>query len=218
MEVAFTISPGERQHVEYLADLFAIILAIEKVEKATLRDIITQEQYSSTITRLLDKYKSTVTYLEQSRNPFYSTIDSFWENYGSRCPAARTRIQLSFDDAKQQQQQQQDSDVNGTVDPRLVLECGQHFITLMDSLKLQQTAVDQLYTLLADLVRGLQRLGVTDQSFFHRLTTWKEKFDTMNASDELSERDTREFAFVLECGYQAFHAYLSESSARRPKA
>nr|CCC95651.1 unnamed protein product [Trypanosoma congolense IL3000] len=216
MEVAYTISPGERQHVEYLADLFAIILAVEKVEKAMLRDIISQEQYTTARNRLLEKYKSTVTYIEESRNPFYTTIESFWDNYGSRCPAARTRIQKAFDNTLQQEAQE--SDGGNIVNPRLVLECGQHFITLMDSLKLQQTAVDQLYTLLADLLRCLQRLNLTHQDFFQRLASWKEKFDSMNASDELDDRDTREFAFVLECGYQAFHAYLTESSTREAKA
>ncbi|KAH9598265.1 Vacuolar protein sorting-associated Vps28 [Trypanosoma melophagium] len=205
MEVAFTISPGERQHVEYLADLFAVIVAIEKIEKAILRDLITQQQYDTTINRLLEKYKSTVSHLEQGSNPYYTTIDSFWENYGSKCPAARTRIQLGFEVAKQQQQA-------GRVDPRLVLECGQYFITLMDSLKLQQTAVDQLYTLLTDLIQGLKRLNVEDLDFFQRLLSWKNKLDTMNASDELNEKDTREFAFVLERGYQAFHGYLSDTS------
>ncbi|ORC91331.1 vacuolar protein sorting-associated protein-like [Trypanosoma theileri] len=209
MEVAFTISPGERQHVEYLADLFAVIVAIEKIEKAMLRDLITQQQYDTTIHRLLEKYKSTVSHLEQGSNPYYTTIDSFWENYGSKCPAARTRIQLGFEGAKQQQQEQQQA---GRVNPRLVLECGQYFITLMDSLKLQQTAVDQLYTLLTDLIQGLKRLNVEEQDFFQRLLMWKKKLDTMNASDELNEKDTREFAFVLERGYQAFHGYLSETS------
>ncbi|PBJ75013.1 vacuolar protein sorting-associated protein-like [Trypanosoma cruzi cruzi] len=204
MEVAFTVSPDERQHVEYLADLFAVIVAIEKVEKAMLRDLITQEQYDTTIRRLLEKYKSSVSYLEQGRNPYYTTIDSFWENYGSKCPAARARIQLGLANDHQLK--------DGHTNTTLVLECGQYFITLMDSLKLQQTAVDQLYTLLTDLVQGLRRLGASDQDFHQRLVAWKEKLDTMKASDELNERDTREFAFVLECGYQAFYAYLSDTS------
>ncbi|KEG07565.1 vacuolar protein sorting-associated protein-like [Trypanosoma grayi] len=208
MEVAFTVSPGERQHVEYLADLFAIIMAIEKVEKAMLRDLITQEQYDTVIRRLLEKYTSTVSHLEQSHNPHYTTIESFWENYGSKCPAARTRIQLGLNGEKQQKER------DGRVDPRLVLECGQYFITLMDCLKLQQTAVDQLYTLLTDLIQGLTRLRVTERDFFRPLVSWKEKLDTMSASDELNERDTREFAFVLERGYQAFHAYLGETTTR----
>ncbi|ESL09383.1 vacuolar protein sorting-associated protein [Trypanosoma rangeli SC58] len=211
MEVTFTVSPDERQHVEYLADLFAVIVAIEKLEKAMLRDLITQEQYDATIRRLLEKYKSSVSYLEQGRNPYYTTIDSFWENYGSKCPAARARIQLGLSDKNQQQK-------DGHTNTTLVLECGQYFITLMDSLKLQQTAVDQLYTLLADLIQGLKRLGAFDQDFFHRLLVWKEKLDTMKASDELNERDTREFAFVLECGYQAFYAYLSDISTTKTRS
>ncbi|RNF18493.1 vacuolar protein sorting-associated protein [Trypanosoma conorhini] len=205
MELALTVSPDERQHVEYLADLYAVIVAIEKVEKAMLRDLITQEQYEATIRRLLEKYKSSVSYLEQGRNPYYTTIDSFWENYGSKCPAARTRIQFGLTDKNQQQE-------DGHTSSTLVLECVQSFITLMDSLKLQQTAVDQLYTLLADLIQGLRRLGTSEQEFFRRLMVWKEKLDTMKASDELNERGAREFAFALESAYQSFYAYLRDPS------
>lgn len=207
MEVGFTVSPDERQHVEYLADLFAVIVAIEKIEKALLRDLITQEQYDVTIRRLLDKYRSTETYLEQGGNPYYTNMESFWENYCSKCPAARARVQLGLRHANQSQE--------GQVNNQRVLECGQYFITLMDSLKLQQTAVDQLYTLLGDLIQGLKRVGASDQDFYQRLLKWKEKLDTMKASDELNERDTREFAFVLECGYQAFYAYLSDANTTR---
>ncbi|KAG8347800.1 putative VPS28 protein [Trypanosoma vivax] len=210
VEEIATIPLGERHHVEYLSDLFAVILAIEKLEKVVRRDIITQEQYEVAIHRLLEKYMSTVSHLEHSRNPYYTTIESFWESYGSECPAARTRIRQGFDGTKQHQEE-------GTVNPRLVLECGQHFITLMDSLKLQQTAVDQLYTLLTDLIRGLHRVGASEQDFFSRLVQWKEKLDTMKASDELNERDAREFAFALECSYQTFHAFLGESSTQGSK-
>ncbi len=41
---------------------------------------------------------------------------------------------------------------------RIVAETVQHFITAMDSLKLEMTAVDQLYPILSDLLASLGRI------------------------------------------------------------
>lgn len=197
------ISPGEREHVDYLSDLFAVVLSIEQVEKAHRRDSVNEKQYSDTVRRLLEKYKSTVTHLENSRNPFFTTVDDFFDNYCSRCPAARATIKEGPSGS---------AETHARFLARQSLECGQFFITLLDALRLQQTAVDAINPLLGDLLQGLSKLGLQKRDFYVRLMKWRSKLEGMNAADVLDDTDAREFAYDLERGYNSLRAYLDEDT------
>lgn len=199
------LTPGDRQNLDYLADLFALVTAIEQIEKASRRDLITQDQYSTTIRRLLDRFKNTVSHLENSRNPYFTTIDDFFDTYCARCPAACTTIKEGPASSP--------TENTGRFLARQAMECGQYFITLLDALRLQQTAVDALNPLLIDLVQGLGKLGLTDRDFYKRLTRWRQRLDGMNAADMLDEASAREFAYDLERGYNSLRTYLDEDGS-----
>lgn len=199
------IPHNDRQHIDYLADLFAIVIAIEQIEKASRRDLVTQDQYNSTVRRLLEKYRSTVSHLENGRNPFFTTIDEFLDAYCSRCPAARATIKEGPVSSP--------TENSARFLARQSMECGQYFITLLDALRLQQTAVDALNPLLIDLLQGLARLKLTDRDFCVRLVKWREKLDTMYAADVLQEADARAFAYDLERGYNALRTYLEDDAS-----
>ncbi|CCW63839.1 unnamed protein product [Phytomonas sp. EM1] len=196
------ITPGERQHVDYLADLFAIVVAIEHIEKANRRDLITQEQYSATVRRLLEKYKHTVNYLEKGCNPYFTNIDDFLNTYCSLYPAARATIKEGpFSNP---------SENSARFLARQALECGQYFITLLDAIRLQQTAVDALNPLLTELLQGLNKLELKTHDFYVRLVNWHTTLNSMGAADTLDDAKAREFAYDLERGYNCLRAYLDD--------
>lgn len=194
------ISSRDRQHIDYLADLFAVIIAIEQVEKANRRDLITQEKYNSTVRRLLDKYKSTVQHLQSAKNPYFTTVDDFLEKYCARCPAARATIKEGPISSP--------SENNARFLARQSVECSDHFITLMDSLRLQQTSVDVLNPPLGDLIQVLGRLGLQKEDFCVRLQVWRKRLDSMNAADMIDDAASRDFAYDLERGYACLKTYL----------
>lgn len=233
---------ADRHYVDDLSDLYAAVVAIEKIEKAFHRDLITNESYEVLLKRLLKKYRTIVAQLENSdggsngvgsSSSSHSqshggrfTVDAFWAEYGSKCSAARQRVRVGHPEevrdqeaaaaalatTHQQQQQQQQQTKEKGFDPKIVLECGQFFITLMDCLKLQQTAVDQLFPILSDLVNSLQKLPKAREvlpTVLGKLETWVGRLTAMHPSDELNDRDTRELAFDLERGYQTFYQLLS---------
>lgn len=202
---ALEISPGNRQHVDYLADLFALIIAIEQVEKASRRDLITQEQYTTTVRRLLSKYKSTVSHLESGSNPYFTNMDDFFDTYCSRCPAARATIKEGPATSS--------SENSARFLARQAMECGQYFITLLDALRLQQTAVDTLNPLLHDLLQGLNKLNLKDKDFYTRLVSWRTRLDGMSAADVLDDTNAREFAYDLERGYNSLRAFLDDDGS-----
>ncbi|KAG5465101.1 hypothetical protein GH5_00563 [Leishmania sp. Ghana 2012 LV757] len=194
------ILPEDRQHIDYLADLFAVIIAIEQIEKANRRDLITQQQYDSTVRRLLEKYKNTVTHLQDARNPYFTTIDDFFDKYCMRCPAARATIRDG--------PMSSPNENSARFLARQSVECSDHFITLLDSLRLQQTSVDVLNPPLGDLLQVLKKLGLSKEDFCLRLQNWQRRLDSMNAADMLDESATRDFAYDLERGYACLKAFL----------
>ncbi|CAG9584069.1 vacuolar protein sorting-associated protein-like protein [Leishmania major strain Friedlin] len=194
------IPPEDRQHIDYLADLFAVIIAIEQIEKANRRDLINPNQYDSTVRRLLEKYKNTVAHLQGARNPYFTTIDDFFDKYCARCLAARATIRDG--------PMSRPTENNARFLARQSVECSDHFITLLDSLRLQQTSVDVLNPPLGDLLQVLRKLGLSKEDFYMRLHNWQRRLDSMSAADMLDESAARDFAYDLDRGYACFKAFL----------
>ena len=87
----------------------------------------------------------------------------------------------------------------------------QHFITLMDSIKLNLMAVDQLHPLLSDLMACLNRMQAALPTAFQgrdRIREWLIVLNRMKASDELSETQVRQLLFDLENAHGEFYRSL----------
>ena len=98
--------------------------------------------------------------------------------------------------------------VLGPLYVQIVFEVGQHFITVMDALKLDQRAADQLQPTLNDLNEAILKLGDANFSGRAKLLQWLVKLNQMPASEELSEEEARQFLFDMETAYAAFHKTL----------
>jgi len=87
----------------------------------------------------------------------------------------------------------------------------QFFITCMDSLKLNMTAVDQIHPLLTDLLESLCKVSSLspDWEGKTKIKNWLVQMNKMKASDELNEEQIRQMLFDLESAYNAFHKSLS---------
>ena len=95
-----------------------------------------------------------------------------------------------------------------------VAESVQHFITSMDSLKLNMVAVDQVYPLLADLAAALGRVGglPPDWTGREKVKKWVSKVHALPASRELDADDVRQLLFDLESAYNEFMAAIGSLS------
>ena len=91
-----------------------------------------------------------------------------------------------------------------------VAEAVQHFITAMDSLKLNMVAADQVYPPLADLLAALNRIPALPADFSGKVKAraWAARVHAMPASAELGEGDVRQLLFDLESAYNAFMLVL----------
>eukprot|EP00796_Vickermania_ingenoplastis_P011073 gene11073-7704_t len=192
------VPSGERMDVEYLADLYACVVAIEQMEKAYRREYITEAQYTAAVDRLLKKYSTTVASLSAAKNPHFVSSERFLQEYCSQYHSAISTIKMG--------------PVSSASNSKLflarqVMDCTQLFITLLDALRLQQTSVDKLNPLLADLIGCLRKVNVTDRDFYQRLVRWHDQLNGMSAADVLEPESVRQFEYDLDRGYSDLRPY-----------
>ena len=84
---------------------------------------------------------------------------------------------------------------------KYIAETVQLFITLMDSLKLNLYAVDQLHPQLSDLIQSIHRLSLPDYQGRNKIKDWLITLNKMKASDELDQDQARQLLFDLESAY-----------------
>lgn len=87
------------------------------------------------------------------------------------------------------------------------------FITLMDKLRLEIKAMDELTPDLRDLMDTMNRLSLLPSDFDgkQKVSTWLQTLNSMSASDELSETQVRQLLFDLETSFNAFNQILHNS-------
>ena len=112
------------------------------------------------------------------------------KEYQLNCPAATKRlIELGVPATVEHQTTQATSS-------KTIAETVQFFITLMDSLKLNYVAVDQIHPQLSDLMQSLNK--VHPQEAKGKLKDWLITLNKMKAADELDEEQVRHLLFDLE--------------------
>mmetsp|Transcript_32702 Transcript_32702/g.80099 ORF Transcript_32702/g.80099 Transcript_32702/m.80099 type:complete len:210 (+) Transcript_32702:127-756(+) len=198
-EVKLYTTSAERDNYDNLADLFAIMRTTEAVEKAHLRDSITSDEYAATCTKLIKQFKA-AQHLTQLTTP--EQIQQFMRDYKLDCKAAYRRLVV-----------EQMVDAAAAVDDsaKTIAETVQFFITAMDSLKLEMTAVDQIYPLLNDLYQSLSKISSLppDWDGKVKIKKWLTLLNSMKAHDELNDEQVRQVLFDLDSAYTAFHASLA---------
>ncbi|KAA0193467.1 Vacuolar protein sorting-associated protein, partial [Fasciolopsis buskii] len=87
-------------------------------------------------------------------------------------------------------------------------------ITLMDKLRMDMHAVDQIYPDLKELYEIMSRLSILPSDFEgkDKVKCWIDKLDGMTASDVLSESESRQLVFDIESSYNAFDRVLHTNS------
>eukprot|EP00268_Persea_americana_P018152 TRINITY_DN1897_c0_g2_i1.p1 TRINITY_DN1897_c0_g2~~TRINITY_DN1897_c0_g2_i1.p1 ORF type:complete len:167 (+),score=23.62 TRINITY_DN1897_c0_g2_i1:433-933(+) len=159
MEVKLWNDKREREMYDNFADLYAIIKATEKLEKAYVRDIISSSDYEPECLKLIAQFKT----LASSLRNTVPSLEQFADTYKMDCPAALNRLLVAGVPATVEHRASFSGCASSAA--ATVAECVQNFITAMDSLKLNMVAVDQVHPLLADLLASLNKLGILPPEF-----------------------------------------------------
>ncbi|KAG5361915.1 Vacuolar protein sorting-associated protein 28 [Yarrowia sp. C11] len=224
-EVRLYSSPKERERYENLAELYSIVVSLDYLEKAFLKDSVSQQEYSSICTRLLSQY-NTLLKDEGVQSEFVS-LQHFKDKYGLDCSLATQRINVGIPASVVIAPQAASalastsiggidgaggrSTPTGTEGPstsRAVAEATGNFITCMDALKLNYSATDQLHPLLGDLMTSLGKVTNKDFSGRDKIVKWLITLNNMKATESITDDQSRQLLFDLDNAYKGFFAEL----------
>lgn len=197
-EVKLYRNAREREKYDNMADLYAIINTLQQLEKAYIRDCITPQEYTAACSKYLVQYKVA---FKQVQCDEYPSIDTFVKKFRLDCPAALERIRedrpITIKDDK------------GNTS-KCIAEIVSLFITIMDKLRLKMNTMDALQPDVKDLADNMNRLSLIPKDFEakQKVENWLSNLNEMQASDELSESQVRQFLFDLESAYADFTKLL----------
>lgn len=172
----------DRERLDNLADLHSIITATEHIERAYIRDALLHDQYTLAINKLVQQFKTASWNIDVAKIMAASLLAN---------PQARKRL----------------VDTNDTATAKNVAAIVAQFITLMDSLKLNFTATDEIHPQLSDLVQSLGKSNVVLEGTF-KIKQWMVLLNGLGASDELDQAQVRQLLFDLDTAHQEFQNTL----------
>ncbi|KAG2382206.1 hypothetical protein C9374_005408 [Naegleria lovaniensis] len=144
----------EREKYENMAELYSLIVSVERLEKAYVKDSIVANEYAEACRKLIAKFKT----IQPIVSADVPDIERFMKEYRLDCPAATNRLLKVGVPATVE---------HGGKDPqsstvKLIAQATQYFITVMDTIKLGLLAKDQLAPILVDLMDCLNSLHIKD--------------------------------------------------------
>ena len=201
-EIELFDSGRERETYDNLGDLYSIIMATESLERAYSRNAVTREEYTSECNKLISQFRVA----ERVALGKSMSAETFMQLYQLDCPRAVDRL-LKIG-VPEQMLSSTESDKTGIT----VAETAEHFITMMDALKLETRAVDELQPFLSDLMNALTRFPDTPNDFEPNriVQQWLQKLNLMRAVDDIDEADSRQLLMDLDSAYQDFKRYLAD--------
>ncbi|KAM0258491.1 hypothetical protein ACHAQJ_003830 [Trichoderma viride] len=234
-EVKLTGTRAERDLQDSLGELFSIIVTLDELEKAFLKDAIPEAEYTDICERSLRQYKALLA--DETIANEFKDLEEFkakWEvgismldNGVNICalqltpafpqkldvPRATERLRVGMPsttvNASSTAAAPAPAAAANNTSGVLILEATQEFITFLDAVKLGLLSKDQLHPLLSDVIQSVNR--VTDKDFDNRgkIVQWLITLNQMKASDELGEQQARELDMDIQQAYQGFRRTLT---------
>ncbi|KAK4136642.1 ESCRT-1 complex, Vps28 subunit [Trichocladium antarcticum] len=208
-EVKLADTRTERDLQDSLAEIFSIIVTIDELEKAFLKDAIPEADYTEICERSLKQYKSLVA--DETVAKAFVGLEEFKAEWELEVPRATERIRVGMPSTALTASSGPATTPStaGNTSGTLILEATQDFITFLDALRLGLLAKDQLHPLLTDVIQSVNK--VTDRDFDNRgkIVQWLIALNQMKATEELSEEQARELELDINSAYQGFKSTLS---------
>ncbi|KAK9449171.1 vacuolar protein sorting-associated [Limtongia smithiae] len=217
---------AQRDLYESLAEIYAIIVTLDFVEKAYVKDTLPQAEYTAICNRLLAQY-ATILRSPQVAAEF-GDLDTFRQAYDIEYPSAISRLRIgipatvenpvasqpahqsSFTQSAPSHTPMQSNSTGGSAaaSARAAADATGNFITFMDALKLNYKAKDQLHPLLGELMTSLNAVTTRDFDGRAKIIEWLIKLNAMKATDEITDEQARQLLFDIDHAYKAFYKIL----------
>ncbi|CAE7540947.1 VPS28-2, partial [Symbiodinium pilosum] len=200
-----TLSREERREAAMFAELYSIMVATEHLEQAFVRGAVSNEDYERTCTQLLTQFKT----LKNGLKDKCPDIKAFTREHGMNCPLAEERLLGTGVAAT--------ALFGGPAaagkESLACFKASEGFITLVDAVKLNMNAVDELLPLVRDLQASIVGIpNLPPLAGIERIAGWLVTLNGMRASDRLSEEQTRQLALDVEQAYTSLKNWLHEKT------
>lgn len=199
-EVKLYRSARDREKYDNMADLYAVINTLQSLEKAYIKDAVQPREYTAACSKLLVQYKAAFKQVQSSE---FQTVEQFMKKYRLDCPAALERI-------KEDRPITIKDDKGNT--SKCIADIVSLFITVMDKLRLEIRAMDEIQPDLRELMENMNRLSIIPADFEgkEKVKKWLDTFNGMSASEELDDSQVRQMLFDLDGAYNAFNRLLHD--------
>ncbi|UJR32234.1 hypothetical protein I4U23_019700 [Adineta vaga] len=199
-EVRLWKNPRERERYDNMADVFSIITTLQALEKAYIKDVVEPAEYTKNCEKLLAKFTAAFRQIQGE----FPQIEDFAHKYKLDCPAALLRIREGRPITVR--------DDRGNMG-KAIAETVSLFINVMDKLKLNIRANDMLQTDVRELLDVINRMNIIPSSYIGRekIPKWLNTLTNMNAAEEITDDQARQFQMDLEICYNDFNRLLASN-------
>lgn len=186
-----------------MADFYAILKATEHLERAFTSGSIGQEEYTRECNALIGQFKVSERALISAQ--VINSTTEFIQQYKLDVPRAQERLLESGVPATTIYQTTSDQGAGAAI-----AETTQTIITLMDAMRLDQRAVDDIHPLLSDVMNSITKVPELPNEFpgLAKVQHWLKVLNDMRAADEIDDDQARQLVFDLESLYGSFMHWL----------
>ncbi|KAL8972441.1 MAG: hypothetical protein Q9183_000545 [Haloplaca sp. 2 TL-2023] len=212
-EVKLSTTAAERDLYDSLAEIYSIIVTLDGLEKAYIRDSIPENEYTELCSRLLNQYKSILKDETVSRE--FDHLEAFKKKWDIECPRATERLRVNLPatiaepSATHAGPSNTVSQSKSSATGSQILLATENFITFLDALRLNMLSKDSLHPLLSEVIQSVNQVTTTDFENRAKIISWLIRLNGMKATEELAEDEARQLTFDMEGAYAGFKATLN---------
>ncbi len=205
-------SSQEQRLYDNFADLYAIIMTTESLERAYARNAITREEYVAECNKLISQFRVAEKIALEKKPSSTASLDksteTFMQIYQMDCPLAAHRLLVAG--VPETMARVETNDKTGIT----IAMTSEAFIHVLDAIEMSQSSVDELQPLLCVVMDNLSKLPETPNDFEPNriVQQWLQKLNLMRAIDDLDETDMRQLQMDINAAYADFKTFLSDRS------
>ncbi|RYO71738.1 hypothetical protein AA0113_g2051 [Alternaria arborescens] len=203
-EVKLSATNAERDLNDSLAEIYSIIITLDAIEKAYLKDSIAEADYTETCNRLMKQYKSNLA--NETVAQAFGTLDQFAKEWQGPIERLRVGIPATIEQGPSRPTQGGDF-----ADATLVVNATETFITLLDAIKIGLVEKDTLHPLLVEIIQAVNKVTDVDFESKGKIVQWLITLNQMRAAEKLSDEQAREFQFDMDSAYYGFKTTLKKA-------
>ncbi|KAF1825548.1 ESCRT-1 complex, Vps28 subunit [Dissoconium aciculare CBS 342.82] len=211
-EVKLADSAAERDLYESLAEIYSIIVTLDALERAYLRDSIKESEYTETCDRLLRQYKSNLA--DESVSIAFGDLERFKAEWNLEAPKATDRLRIGLPATVEAGRGPSHGDGQlssagaGAANASAIVSASENFITLFDAVRMNILSKDTLHPILVDTIQSVNKVTGRDFENKGKIVQWLITLNQMRAAEELTAEQARELQFDLNAAYEGFKATL----------